>query len=65
MIDKAHAHGIKCNCFYADDPKRALEMIEMGVDTILTNQYQIVSEAVKKYVNEKGITESPLYDSTK
>jgi hypothetical protein len=30
MIDKAHAHGIKCNVFWADDPKEARKYFEMG-----------------------------------
>lgn len=48
MIEKAHAHGIKCNVYWADDPKEALEFLDMGVDTILTNNLNIVANAVKK-----------------
>ena len=39
MIDKAHAHGIKCNVFWADDPAEAKAFLAMGVDTVLTNDY--------------------------
>ena len=39
MIDKAHAHGIKCNAFWSDDPEEAKAFLRMGVDTILTNDY--------------------------
>ena len=40
MIDKAHAHGIRCNVFWADDPEEARRYLKMGVDCILTNDYQ-------------------------
>lgn len=44
MIDKAHAHGIICNIFWSDDPEEARRFLDMGIDTILTNEYQIVSQ---------------------
>ena len=46
MIDKAHANGIICNVFWADDPEEAKTFVEMGIDTILTNDYNIVAQAV-------------------
>ncbi len=45
MVEKAHAHGILCNVFFADDPAEAKAYLEMGVDTILTNNYQVISHA--------------------
>ncbi len=39
MIDRAHAHGIRCNLFWSDDPEEALAYFRMGIDTILTNDY--------------------------
>ena len=48
MIDKAHAHGIRCNVFYADDPQEAMRYLEMGVDTILTNDYLQIANAIRK-----------------
>lgn len=53
MIEKAHANGIKCNVFYADDPKEAIEYIEMGIDTILTNDYFPIYNAVKEHLENK------------
>lgn len=47
MINKAHAHNILCNVFWSDDPKEAKEFLEMGVDTILTNDYNLVSQILK------------------
>lgn len=44
MIDQAHEHGIICNLFYADDPQEAKQWLEMGIDTILTNEYGLVSQ---------------------
>lgn len=49
MIDKAHANGIKCNYFYADDPEQAKKLLEMGIDTILTNDYNRISQVVKAF----------------
>ncbi|MBE6588628.1 MAG: hypothetical protein E7643_00490 [Ruminococcaceae bacterium] len=48
MIDKAHAHGIKCNYFYCDTPADARRMLDMGIDTILTNDYQRVATEVRR-----------------
>lgn len=48
MIDKAHAHGIICNMFYADTIEEANRYLEMGIDTILTNDYHLVSQVLKK-----------------
>ncbi|MBQ7822288.1 MAG: hypothetical protein IJ391_08415 [Clostridia bacterium] len=45
-VDKAHANGILCNVFYADEPDEAKKYIDMGIDTILTNEYNIISQAV-------------------
>ncbi len=46
-VDKAHANGIICNVFYADDPEEAIAYRKMGIDTILTNDYLAVSNALK------------------
>ncbi|MBQ7897982.1 MAG: hypothetical protein IJ323_06120 [Clostridia bacterium] len=48
MIEKAHRHGIRCNVFYADDVEEAKKYIDMGIDTILTNDYNIISQAVER-----------------
>lgn len=47
MIDKAHRNGIKCNIFWSDDPEEAKRFLEMGIDTILTNDYLSVSQILK------------------
>ena len=54
MVERAHAHGIICNAFFADTPEKANEYLDMGVDTILTNNYHCISEVVAK--REKYIT---------
>lgn len=48
MIDKAHANGIRCNVFFADHPEEAQKYLDMGIDTILTNDYNLISQIVKK-----------------
>ncbi len=43
MIDRAHGHGIRCNIFWADEVEEAREMLCMGIDTILTNDYLTIA----------------------
>lgn len=47
MIDKAHAHGIICNVWWSNDPDEAREFIAMGADTLLTDDYNLIANAVK------------------
>ncbi len=47
MIDKAHENGIRCNIFWSDDVIEAAEFIKMGIDTILTNDYNRIASAIK------------------
>ena len=53
MIDKAHANGIVCNAFFADTPELAKEYLDMGIDTILTNDYNNISNTIREYIAEK------------
>ncbi len=46
-VKKAKENGILCNVFYADDPEEAKAYLEMGIDTILTNDYNLVSQILK------------------
>ena len=46
QIDKAHENGIRVNLFYSDDRVEAAKYLAMGVDTILTNDYNRVSQAI-------------------
>lgn len=45
-VDYAKAEGLICNVFYADDPEEAKRYIEMGIDTILTNDFLSVRNAL-------------------
>ena len=49
MIDRAHKAGIKCNVFFSDDPEETVKFLDMGIDTILTNDYNRISQAVEMY----------------
>ena len=54
MIDRAHANGIRCNVFWADDPEEARRYFEMGIDTVLTNDYLTVYNVLKDdYLTKK------------
>ena len=48
-VDKAHENGILCNVFWADEQETAREYLDMGVDTILTNDYWTISRVVEEY----------------
>ena len=45
-VNKAHENGIICNVFWSDDPEETKEFLAMGIDTILTNDYQRMYNAV-------------------
>lgn len=47
MIEKAHKNGIRCNVFYADTEDEVRELLKLGVDTVITNDYNTVAQAVK------------------
>ena len=49
MIEKAHENGIRCNVFWSDDPRETKEFLEMGIDTILTNDYNSISQVVENF----------------
>ena len=55
MIDKAHANGIVCNVFWSDDADEAREFLEMGIDTILTNDYNRIARVVEEFKTENEL----------
>lgn len=46
MIDQAHAHGLHCNLFWSDDPDEGRGYLALGIDTLLTNDYAVMAEAL-------------------
>lgn len=52
-VDMAHAHGILCNVFWSDDPEEARRYLEMGIDTVLTNDYLNIYTATKDLLEDK------------
>ena len=50
----AHEHGIKCNVFWSNDAAEARKFLEMGIDTILTDDYLAMKNAL-----------APLFEETK
>ena len=48
-VELAHANGIKCNVFWSDDAAETKEFLDMGIDTILTNDYNLISQVVQEY----------------
>ncbi len=53
LIDYAHENGIKCNFFYTDDPDEARKLLDMGIDTILTNDYFRISQVRDAWLKER------------
>ena len=48
MIDRAHANGIICNVFRSDDEEETQRFLDMGIDVILTNDYNRIAQIVDK-----------------
>ena len=49
MVKKAKAHGIITNVFWSDDPEETRRFLDMGIDVILTNDYNRISQVVAAY----------------
>ena len=49
LMKEAHEHGIINNIFWSDDPDEAISFLEMGVDTLLANNYLPVRNAVNAW----------------
>ena len=45
LIDRAHAAGLRVNVFWSDEPDEARKFLDMGIDTILVNDYLKVANA--------------------
>lgn len=48
MVDKAKAHGLICNLFWADSAGEARAYIDTGMDCILTNNFGVVKAGFEK-----------------
>ncbi|HHW31128.1 MAG TPA: hypothetical protein GXX20_05570 [Clostridiaceae bacterium] len=53
MIDEAHAAGIFCNIYFADDEKEAQEYLELGIDAILSNATGAILPITRQYPAER------------
>ena len=51
-VRAAHESGILCNVFYADTPEEAIAYRKMGIDTILTNDYLAIKNALTEAFDE-------------
>lgn len=47
-VDLAKKHGIICNVFWTDKPEEVREYLDMGIDTILSNNFFLDYEELKK-----------------
>lgn len=52
MVDKAHAHGIRCNVFWSDVEAETRQYLDMGIDTVLSNTYLHTANTVKAWKTE-------------
>lgn len=55
MIGKAKEHGILCNVYWSDDPVEARQFFEMGIDTVLTNDYLAIAKVRDEFVASKNM----------
>lgn len=53
MVDKAHANNLICNVFWSDDPVEAENYFEMGMDTILANDYLQIAHVRDAFLKER------------
>ena len=53
ILARAKATAIRCNVFYADEVEEAIRYLEMGIDTILTNDYLNIANGVKAWMEKK------------
>ena len=44
-VARAHELGLHANCFWSDDPEEAKDLLDMGMDTILTNDWLRIHNA--------------------
>ena len=42
LIDRAHAYDMICNAYWADDRYEAKRLLDLGIDTILTNRADVL-----------------------
>ena len=54
LIERAHDLGMRCNMFWSDDPAEAREMFEMGIDTILSNDYWNIARVKTEYLRDRA-----------
>ena len=54
MVDEAHEKGLMCTVFWADDPDEAERYLDMGIETILTNDYEVVANRVNGRLQVRG-----------
>jgi len=52
-VDLAHKNGIICNVFWSDKEDEAAELLEMGMDTILTNDFNKIANHIKGILKNK------------
>lgn len=52
-IERAHSHGIVCIAFVTDDPKEARRYLDMGIDTLLTNDCILMLRMTKQWKHER------------
>ena len=46
IISEAHDNGLICNVFWSDNPGECAELLQSGINTILTNDYLAVSKSL-------------------
>lgn len=55
MIDEAHAAGIFCNIFFADEEDEACRYLDLGIDAILSNATGAILPITRQYTAERPV----------
>ena len=53
MIDEAKEAGMHCNLYWSNDPEETRRMLDMGVDTILTDRYLEIAQVAEAWKKER------------
>lgn len=48
LINQAHASGLRCNCYCTDAPTQAKAYLDMGIDTLLTENCLALSNLIRR-----------------
>ncbi|MBQ6351988.1 MAG: hypothetical protein IJJ28_01805, partial [Lentisphaeria bacterium] len=55
LIKKAKDNGLISNYFFCDDPVQARQMLELGIDTVLSNDYWRIAQVKEQFLRDRQL----------